>query len=62
MYLIQAILFDGDSERVINSTKTEDVEKVLHSFMAQHRHSYSYKYFAMELPSQHVTEHKNIYH
>lgn len=62
MYLVQAILFDGASERVINSTKTEDPEKILHSFMALHRNSFSYKYFAMELPSQHVTEHKNIYH
>ena len=61
MYLIQAILFDGDNERVINSTKTEDAEKALHSFMALHRNSFSYKYFVMELTSQHVTEHKNIY-
>ena len=61
MYLIQAILFDGDSERVVNSTKTEDAEKTLHSFMALHRNSYCYKYFAMELTSQSVVEHKNIY-
>ena len=62
MYLVQAILFDGNSERVINSTKTEDADQALHSFMALHRNSLSYKYFVMELSSQRVVQHSNIYH
>lgn len=60
-YLVQAILFDGDSERVINSTKTDEPEKVLQVFMLLHKSSHNYKYFTMELDSQKTTEHKNIY-
>ena len=60
-YLVQAILFDGDNERVINSTITEDFEKILNHFMFIHKNSYKYKYFVMEMDSQNVVEYPNIF-
>lgn len=58
-YLVQAILFDGDSERVVDSIKTDDVNATLEFVMKRHKSNYHYKYFSMEIATQEVTEHKN---
>lgn len=60
-YLVQAILFDGENERVVNSCKTNNPVQALHSFMKLHRHSYNYKYFIMTIETQFVQSFKNIF-
>ncbi|MCD8073647.1 MAG: hypothetical protein LUF27_01185 [Lachnospiraceae bacterium] len=62
-YVVQAILIDGDHERVINSTHTDDYEYALDVFMRLHRSSHSYIYNVMDLATKQVTKYgyKNIY-
>lgn len=60
-YLVQAILFDGCTERVVNSCKTDSPLNTAHQFMKMHRNSYNYRYFVMNLETQNTTEISNIF-
>lgn len=60
-FLVQAILMDGNSERVINSTKTDNAVETMHAFMKMHRNSRQYKYNVMTIKTQFVQTFENIF-
>ena len=53
-YLVQAILIDGDAERVIDSFKTDDYNNTLEFVMKRHKSSSDYLYMAMDLKTQEI--------
>lgn len=60
-YLVQAILFDGERETVVNSTRTNSPLEAAHKFMKMHRNSYNYRYFVLNTETQSKTEISNIF-
>lgn len=60
-YLVQAILFDGERETVVNSCRTDSPLQVAHQFMKMHRNSYKYRYFTMNIETKHRVEINNIF-
>lgn len=60
-YLVQAVLVDGEAERVIDSIKTDNPLHALHHVMKRHRHSYNYKYNVLIVESGHVLNFSNIF-
>lgn len=53
-YMVQAILIDGQIERVIHSIKTTDYQAALDTLMKLHRNSYHYLYIAMAIENQEI--------
>lgn len=53
-YLVQAILIDGDIERVNDSIKTDEYEVTLDFVMKRHKTSDKYFYIVMEIETQKI--------
>lgn len=53
-YLVQAILIDGNIETVVDSFRTDDIDKMLDFVMKRHRFSSKYLYVAMEIETQNI--------
>lgn len=60
-YLVQAILVDGENQRVINSTKTNNPVEAMHIFMKLHKNAYNYIYNVMTIETQFVQTFENIF-
>lgn len=53
-YLVQAILHDGNVEKVVDSFKTDDYKVTLDFLMKKHKTNYHYQYTVMQITTHEI--------